>query len=244
MPLPYALPSARFVPLALLLLSLAGAAEAQDVRELQRRVVALESETGEKLVEATSRLQAQERRIQAMERERAELLSEVQLLIRRLSAVEAVTQRGQDTLQERGQVATPPPAPETRGFERVGSVWRFEVGGSFVELDETGIRISGAGDVRLQAGADFTLSAGLRVNLAAGMDLAASSGTQVELRGPGSSSRLLLNAAESSLFGSLVQLGGPSGTPAARLGDPVQVSPQSGGGQVVNGSTRVLVGGH
>jgi hypothetical protein len=228
---------------ALLFLLVTPPAEGQDVRELQRRVVALEGETAGRLAEATSLIRVQDRRIQSLERERAELLDEIRLLAQRLSAVEMATQAGQEATRREGEDPVPAVARETRGFERVGSAWRFEVGESFLELDETGVRISGPGELRLLAGSDVVLTAGRRATLSAAQELLASSGFRVELRGPGGQNRLLLDAAQASLLGSLVQLAEPSGKPVARMGDAVQVSPQSGTGQLLQGSPRVLVGG-
>lgn len=188
-------------------------AKAQNVRDLEARIAEIADQ--------------QEQDMAAMQRE-----------IRALTSRVAELEGERDAL--RNQVTRLETESSSRGFEQVGSGWRFAVGSSSIEIDDSGVRIDSPGSINLQAGGS----------------LVGEGGVQVEWKGPGTG-LLRTGPTGTEIRGTMVGInaslsGGGGGVPAARVGDQVHVNTSPSplgipfpvpGSLVTAGSSTVLIGG-
>jgi len=253
-----ALPRHGFISTVLLGWMLAGAhlilpevSQAQDIRQLTQQVRQLEEQSARE-VQLTRQVQTEAAaRISTLEVEKGTLMAQLETLHTRLNQLEQES-------RTRDRVTQPAAQPTTRGFEPSGSGWRFAVGSSYLEISENGVQLRSAGDLlvegasrlELKGGQDATLQAALDVRLTSGTAITAQSGTNVSVNAGGTvnlqnagGGRLGFQGNVVSLFGGLVQLGAATELrPVAHVESVVVSSPGGGGGSVLTGSGRVLVG--
>ncbi|MEX2526704.1 MAG: hypothetical protein WEA09_03635 [Gemmatimonadota bacterium] len=191
--------------------------------------------------------------LQELEEQEADFVSTVNELTARLYTVEqAQAARDEAEAADMDRTRIMEPEETTRGFEQVGSAWRFAVGSSYLEISDNGIQLQSAGDLTVGSAQRLDLTSETDLRLDSSMNLQAGVGAGIELEAGhvevvAGSGRLGLTGGNAFLSGSLVILG-PGGTsaltqslPVTTPGSLVKVNPISGDGWVLENPSPVRI---